>query len=287
MENHYPGMWHRWFKSQCVAVGWASIWGYKLKGPTDGGQGWSQARNAINEMIAGDFIIVALSGHKVGRLGQITGKAIEDDNWDPLVPASKDLLDGEMGRRIFVRWDLMVGPEDPDLIIQLPDNFTFTSDELRPTISKIKSRTISDLRSIMNDPANWVGLLSKFKYEKTLSDYIAAYPHHIEDGLMPHPNSKIRERVFNDKTRLDVLLIDRDNVPVIVECKQHSPSIDAISQIRHYIKCLSDETGQNARGILIHGGTRKLHPEIKEEAQKEPVVEIVRYKLEVDFTPSY
>ena len=104
---------------------------------------------------------------------------------------------------------------------------------------------------------------------------------------MPHPNSKIRERVFKDKTRLDVLLIDRDNIPVIVECKQHSPSIEAISQLRHYIKCLSDETDQKARGILVHGGARKLRPEIKEEARQEPSVEIVRYKLEVDFTPSY
>ena len=147
----------------------------------------------------------------------------------------------------------MVGPDDPDLVIQLPDDFTFSSGELRPTVSKIKSRSVSDLRSTMNDPANWVGLLSKFRYEKALSDYIAAYPHHIEDGLMPHPNSKIRERVFKDKTRLDVLLIDRDNIPVIVECKQHSPSIKAISQLRHYIKCLSGETDQKARGILVHG----------------------------------
>lgn len=27
----------------------------------------------------------------------------------------------------------------------------------------------------------------------------------IEDGLLPHPNSKTRERVFRDRTRLDVL----------------------------------------------------------------------------------
>jgi hypothetical protein len=58
----------------------------------------------------------------------------------------------------------------------------------------------------MNDPTNWVGLLSHFKYEKALSDYIAAYPHHLEDGLVPYPNAKVREKVFTDRKRLDVLL---------------------------------------------------------------------------------
>lgn len=287
MEKHYPGMWQRWFKSQCVAVGWASVWGYKLNGPTKGGRGWSQARRAIKEMEVGDYIIVALHGNKVGRLGEITGKAIEDDNWSPFVPPSKDLTDGEMGRRIFVRWDLTVGSDDHDMIVQLPDESTFTSGELRPTVSRIKSIPLNKLRALMNNPTNWVGLLAKFRYEKALSDYIVAYPHHIEDGLLPHPNSKIRERVFKDKTRLDVLLIDRDNIPVIVECKQHSPSKGDISQLRHYIKCLSDETTQNARGILVHGGAQKLRSEIKEEANKHPRVEIVNYRLEVNFTPSY
>jgi hypothetical protein len=58
----------------------------------------------------------------------------------------------------------------------------------------------------MNDLANWVSLLGSFRYEKALSDYIANYSNRLEDGLLPHPNSKIRERVVKDRTRLDVLL---------------------------------------------------------------------------------
>jgi RecB family endonuclease NucS len=106
----------------------------------------------------------------------------------------------------------------------------------------------------MNDPSNWVGLLSQFSYEKSLSDYIAAYPHRLEDGLLPHPDKKIRERVLNDRGRLDVLLLDRDSFPVIVRCKQHQPSVGDIDQLRRYIRRFAHEEKQKARGILVHGG---------------------------------
>jgi hypothetical protein len=48
---------------------------------------------------------------------------------------------------------------------------------------------------------------------------------------------------------------------------------------------LQEETGQQVRGILIHGGARKLAPEIAAEAAKHPVVDVVRYNVEVDFSP--
>jgi hypothetical protein len=46
-----------------------------------------------------------------------------------------------------------------------------------------------------------------------------------------------------------------------------------------------EETGKIPRGILVHGGASKLPPEIIEEAQKDPIVEIVSYRLEVNFMP--
>jgi len=95
-ENIYPGMWQRWFRNQCAAVGWAGKWGYRLIGQTKGGRGWSAARKAINNMAIGDLVVVALHGHRIGRLGEITGKAINDDEWNPLVPPGPQLPDGEM-----------------------------------------------------------------------------------------------------------------------------------------------------------------------------------------------
>jgi len=286
-EDTYPGMWQRWFKNQCVAVGWASAWGFKLNGDIEGEKGWSTARNAIKDMKIGDHVIVALHGHRVGRMGTITGKAIDDDEWNPLVPESHDMPEGEMGRRIFVRWELTTGPDNQDLVIQLPEDNTFTNGELRPTVSRIYSMTVQKLRALMNDQENWVSLLGKFGYEKALSDYIANYPNHLEDGLLPHPNLKIRERVFKDRSRLDVLLIDRDNAPVVVECKQHAPSTNDIKQLRHYMKLLKQETGEIARGILVHGGPQKIPTKVIAEAKNEPPVEIVSYSLEVNFRPSF
>lgn len=286
-EDIYPGMWQRWFKNQCVAVGWASARGYKLNGDTEGGKGWSTARNAIKDIEFGDYVVVALRGHRVGRIGEVTGKAIEDDKWNPLVPSSPDMPDGEMGRRIYVRWELTTGPDNQDLVIQLPESNTFSNGELRPTVSRIYSMSADELRALMDDQENWVNLLGKFGYEKVLSDYIANYPNHLEDGLLPHPNSKIREKVFLDRSRLDILLIDKENAPVVVECKQHAPTADDIKQLRHYMKKLKEEAGEIARGILVHGGAQKIPTKVIVEAKKNPPVEIVSYSLEVNFRPSY
>lgn len=291
MENKFPGMWHRWYRHQCVAVGWHSKWGYKLNGKLDGKLrhrgGWQKARKMLSRIKVGHYVIVALQGNRVGRLGQVTDICVEDGQWEPLVPRSKRLRDGEMGRRVYVRWDLACGPEDRDLIVRLPERSRFTTGELRPTISEIRSQSLDQLRATMNDAANWVGLLSHFRHEQALSEYIAAYPHHLEDGLVPHTDAKVREKIFSDRTRLDVLLLDREERPVIVECKQGAPYRKDLTQLRHYMALLKEETGQKqVRGILVHGGARKLHLDVLQAARQAPPVEIVQYSLKVDFASS-
>lgn len=286
MEDVYPGMWQRWFKNQCAAVGWAADWRYKLHGRTRGGHGWITARNALNAMRSGDYLLVALRGNRIGRIGQITEKAVEDKQWNPLVPPGPELDIGEMGRRILVRWDLTVGPSNEDLVVQLPSGETLSKGEVRSTISRIRSRSLAEIRRTMNDPVNWVNLLGGFVYEKALSDFIANYPNRLEDGLLPHPNSKIRERIFKDKTRLDVLLIDRQDNPVIVECKQHAPRREDIKQLRHYMQLLKNETKRRVRGLLVHGGAAKLSTRAIREALHNPAVELINYELAVAFRPS-
>lgn len=279
-EDKYPGMWQRWFKNQCVAVGWPPAEGYHLSENKKGKKGWSTARNAIIKMKEGDFVVVAMTNKKIARIGEITGKAIEDDQWDPLVPKSETLPTGEKGRRIFVRWDLTTGPLNPDLVIKLPDVASW-----RGAISAY-NQTIDELKKKLNDPSNWVGLLGNFKYEKALSDYIANYPHHLEDGLTPYPDSKIREKVFKDKSRADVLLIDSEDNPVVVECKQDSPSIDNVKQLENYMKNLSDETRKKSRGILVHGGSQKLRKEVSDYLKKGKNIEAFCYKLDLEFRKS-
>jgi hypothetical protein len=287
MEDEFPGMWQRWYRNQCVAAGWYGEWGYPLHGPITAKEhvaAWSRARAGLQRISPGDFIVVSLKGNRVGRIGEVTGKAIEDDQWKPLVPATKDYPDGEMGRRIFVRWDLTTGPDNRDQVVHLPDGARFSSGELRPTISEIRSQTLDDLKTLMDDPANWESLFARFDYEKALSGYIATYPHHLEDGLTVHPTLKVRELTFMDKTRSDVILMDRHDQTVVVECKQGQPSVAAINQLRRYLALLKKEKGISARGILVHGGSKKLHDDVVKAASVSPMIQVVQHSLAVDFT---
>jgi Predicted nuclease of the RecB family len=135
----------------------------------------------------------------------------------------------------------------------------------------------------MNNPNNWVGLITHFDLEAALQGYIAANPHRLEDGLLPYPDIKVREKVFGDKSRLDVLLIDRDERPVVVECKRDAPWPSDVLQLRHYMKRLAKETKRKPRGVLVHGGALKLSQAVSREAAKKPRVQVVRYALDVTF----
>lgn len=287
MEDRDPGMWHQWYRNQCVAVGWSAKWGFTLDGPAKRGAGWPgwrRVRKNLKRIEKGDLIVVALGGHRIGALGEVTDTAFGDEQWNPLVPPTKSAPDGEKGRRIHVRWDMVTGPDTRDRVVLLPAHARFTSGELRPTLAIIRSISLPNLLRAMNDPANWVGLLSHFSYERALSDFIAAYPHRLEDGLVLHPSEKIRERVLDDKSRLDILLLDRNDRPVIVECKQYAPTIGNLKQLRNYMNRLQRETDVEPRGILVHGGAAKLHADIVKDASLKPRVEIVRYELDVEFT---
>ncbi len=285
MEDKYPGLWPRWFKNQCVAVGWYAKWGFTLEGKSPQ-KSWTEARNCLKRIQEGDVLVVQLAQNRIGRIGEVVRKNVGDDEWHPLVPPSREEVDGEMGRRILVRWDLTVGPFDPDLVVQLPLSSRLPSEVIRPTIRELDPKLFQSIRATMEDDTNWVSLLSYFEYERSLSDYIGTFPHHLEDGLQPYPSAKVREKVFRDGTRSDVLLIDRDGNPVVVECKQGSPTLADIGQLRRYRGLVEEETGREPRGILVHGGARKLRGEVLAEIEKDPKLEIVQYSLRVEFARS-
>jgi hypothetical protein len=284
-EDKYPGLWQRWFKNQCAAVGWPPGDGWRLDGAGEHRAGWTAARRALQKIEVGDHVVVQLSHHRVGRLGTVTGKEIRDDQWKPQVPKSRSLRHGQMGRLILVRWDLTVGPDDRDMVVALPQGTRLSAGELRPTIKEIRSISVARLGSAMNDPENWIGLLAHFDYERALSGYIAAYPHRLEDGLLPYPDMRVREQVFSDGTRSDVLLIDRDETPVVVECKQWQPTVRDVQQLRKYMRHVRREVGRRSRGILVHGGARKLRADVLNAVSVEPRIEVIQYKLDVDFAP--
>jgi hypothetical protein len=284
-EDKHPGMWQRWLKNQCVAVGWADKWGYYLSDSprrSKRNHGWIPARNCLNQIKIGDYVIVSLHGNRVGRLGEVT--KLEIDEWHPMVPESKNEPDGEKGRRILVRWDSSTGPDNRDFTVKLPENVRLNSGEVRPTVVEIGIEKLNKLRQAMKDPKNWVSLF-EFPYEQSLSDYIAAFPHRLEDGLLPHPNIRVRELKFANQKRADVVLTDKDDKPVIVECKQGEPTVANVKQLAGYLTQFKKREGETARGILVHGGSQKLRVEVRRAAQKARI-EMVQFTVEVNFLPS-
>ncbi|MBI4244646.1 MAG: DUF91 domain-containing protein [Planctomycetes bacterium] len=288
MEERYPGLWFRWYQGQAVAVGWPPKFkkhaGWSLNGKPKGRGGWKRARSAIKRVEIGDYVVVQLKNNRIGRIGEVFRKKIEDDEWNPLVPPSSDQPIGEQGRRILVRWDIANGPLNPDLVVQLPRKAQLSPGVRLSTINRISKSSFNRIAKVYHDPKNWVSILPHiFRKEKAISDYIGTYPHHMEEGLQPYPDMKVREHVFSDGVRSDVLLIDKNNSPVVVECKQNSPSKADIDQLRGYMNRTRKIIGQKPRGILIHGGPIKLPADVKRYGKRNPKIEIIQYSVAINF----
>ena len=284
MENHWPSLWRRYFQHQVAAVGFPPQWGYRLEGKSKG-PGWSRVRNALKAIEVGDKIVVQLNNNRVGRIGEVVRKEVGDKEWKPLVPVSRQESVGEMGRSIIVRWDLVNGPVDQDLVVELPPSARLTPGLVRPTICPLPRQMFKKIAAAVSDRKNWVSISSHaFSLEKSISDYLGTYPHRLEDGLQPYPSLKVRENVFADGTRSDVLLLDRNDKPVIVECKQNTPTIRDIEQLRGYLRKAGRVIGKKVRGILVHGGPAKLPANVKRHSRRHPRIEIIRYSVAVDFS---
>lgn len=229
---------------------------------------------------------MTLHGSRVARLATVTDLAVQDSEWDPFIPPSRKKKYGEKGRRIHVRWHLDLGPDDREQVVELAPGFRLTGVQLRTTLSAVKSTSLADLHRILADPTNWVRLWANFDYERALSGYIAAYPHRLEDGFLPYPLEKTRERRGRGNTRMDVLLIDERGTPVVVECKQGAPTLNHLRQLRAYMAQVRRDTGKLPRGILVHGGARKLRNEIRHGAQLKPRIDLVQHNLGVGFSRS-
>jgi hypothetical protein len=46
------------------------------------------------------------------------------------------------------------------------------------------------------------------------------------------------------------------------------------------------KVGKNIRGILVHGGARKLSAEVRKDSKLAPQIELVQFSVSVGFTPS-
>ena len=53
------------------------------------------------------------------------------------------------------------------------------------------------------------------------------------------------------------------------------------------MELLKEQTERDVRGILVHGGAQKISTAVIAKAKKKPQIEIVSYRLNIDFRPSY
>ena len=290
-ENWYPGLWHTWYRRQVAAVGWPRALGYHLEGRGRMTSGWNIARSYLQEVRPGDRVVVALPDSRVGRIGEVVRVSIGDDDWDQTVPQGPGLPHGEMGRLLHVRWDLETGPAGPAMVVRLPPEARLSGGKLRLTMCELDTKTLRQIERAMKDEHNWESILPTFDHEKSLSDYIVNSPERLEDGLRPYPSKKAREMVFKDRSRLDVLLLDRSNNAVVVECKLGAPRPEDVKQLRGYMRNAAklrrvDGKRGRVRGILVHGGSRKLPDAVRREGHRKPVVELVQYAMTVSFARS-
>ncbi len=288
MEDKYPGLWQTWFREQVIAVGWPPP-KFRLRAKK-AKRNWSLARNHLLKVSAGDRVIVQLKNWRVGRIGTVLDKQIEDSEWDPSVPPQGGDF-GEMGRRVRVRWDLTTGQLTPGFVLELPPNSRPNPGIWRPTLSVVPDFAFKKMELAFRNESNWVNLVPGFASERALAEFISASPHLLEDRLVPYPSASARELVFPDRTRLDVLLLDPGDNIVIVECKQGAPNLNHLRQLRGYMRNAERlrtglKVGKNIRGILVHGGARKLSAEVRKESQRSPNIELVQFSISVGFTRS-
>ena len=79
--------------------------------------------------------------------------------------------------------------------------------------------------------------------------------------------------------------MDQDGQPVVVACKQYSPTVADVQQLRRYMHRLKSELRKEPRGILVHGGAQKLGDEVRAAAAERPPIQLFQHRVDVGFAP--
>lgn len=285
MERDWPGLWRAWEEQQVVTLGWPPSLGYSFEGCGKVNRGWTIVRNRLGQVAAGDRILARLPDHRIGRVGDVLKVAPRNDQWAALVPPSDRHPDGEQGRIITVRWDFSLGPNSREYGCLLPEHLRMKGGRLRSTINELKGEEFANLTEALKTPKHWVPVFAhKFRDEKALSDFIAAHPERLEPGMRILPMGRAREAAMVNAGFADVLLHDKDDRLVVVECKQGAARVQDVEQLRRYLRSLNgDRRAKNVRGVLVVGGAPAVTREVWAAAQENPAIEIFAYRLEVQF----
>src|SRR5271166_3615926 len=266
------GVWARWYKDNCVAVGWPPP-EWTFEGGTES-NGWEWTRDRLKQVKIGDKIVPFLLRWRIGPVGTVTGLQIADSEWNPTVEQGKyadNPDEPELGRRILVNWDIAGMPPGGKAAL-VPVATRPNRPLARRTIEELLPDQYERLCSVLGDATNWVDIITTVEHsteseltarpspppssisllERDLQKFLSRNLHLIEAGLVPHPEYQLEE-YQTDVGRIDLLCQDAAGRWVVIELKADWADDNAVGQVLGYMGWVKDNlpNGSSVRGILI------------------------------------
>ncbi len=118
-----------------------------------------------------------------------------------------------------------------------------------------------------------------FAFESHLRDSLAINLEKIEKGLSLYRNGDISGVEFSiDGGRIDILAIDRNGRPVVIELKLSQGRNKVLGQILYYMSWVDRNLGLgSSRGIII---ANEIYPELQLAVGRAPGVELAIYRMQ-------
>jgi hypothetical protein len=275
--NVRGGVWKRWYREQCVAVGWyPPIWSFEGQGENT--QGWQIARNRLNEIKPGDKVIPFLLKWRIGPVGTVKEVKVADVDWNPTVEKGNYSDEKDLGRRILVTWEQAgMPPGGMIATVPVPQRPGGGSPLARHTIERLSIEQFQNLCSVLSDKENWGDVVSPLGsvtdddesaetevlppppppaelslLERDLQKFLSRNLDKIEKGLKPDPDYQLEEYSI-DVGRIDLLCKDARENWVIIELKADWAGDEAVGQILGYMSWVKENlpNGTNTRGIIV------------------------------------
>jgi len=120
----------------------------------------------------------------------------------------------------------------------------------------------------------------RFALEADLRDFLAANLQVIEAGLKLYRDGEQDGVEFSvDRGRIDILAIDRNGIPVVIELKLSKGRNRAIGQLLYYMGWVDENLGKGkSRGIIV---AREIPEDLVVAVKRVPGVTLYRYNIAV------
>jgi hypothetical protein len=124
----------------------------------------------------------------------------------------------------------------------------------------------------------------QFAVESDLRDFLANNLSIIESDLKLYRDGDRTGVEYSiDDGRIDILAVDRDNRPVVIELKVSRGRNRTIGQLLYYMGCVDEHLRKGrSRGVIV---AREISDDLVVATQRVPEVSLFRYRLSVSIEP--